>query len=82
MWGLYRLWVLPTLELAFGMGSSKVLYQNTTATRNLGLATPSQAIENERRRSEVWAGHELEPRGATTTIATMSNSADANDLGK
>jgi len=26
MWGLYRLWVLPTLELAFGMGSSKVLY--------------------------------------------------------
>ena len=27
MWGLYRLWVLPTLELAFGMGSSKVLYQ-------------------------------------------------------
>jgi len=22
--GLYRLWVLPTLEIAFGMGSSKV----------------------------------------------------------
>jgi len=25
MCGLYRLWVLPTLELAFGVGSSKVL---------------------------------------------------------
>jgi len=26
MWGLYKLWVLPTLELAFGIGYSKVLY--------------------------------------------------------
>jgi len=25
MWGLYRLWVLPTLELAFGMGSSNTI---------------------------------------------------------
>jgi len=31
MWGLYRLWVLPTLELAFGMDSSKVLYQSGQA---------------------------------------------------
>jgi len=30
MWGLYGLWVLPTLKLAFGMGSSKVLYQMRT----------------------------------------------------
>ena len=28
MWGLYRLWVLPTLELAFEMDSYKVLYQS------------------------------------------------------
>jgi len=27
MCGLYRLWVFPTFELTFGMGSSKVLYQ-------------------------------------------------------
>jgi len=25
MWGLHRLWVLTTLELAFGIGSTKVL---------------------------------------------------------
>jgi len=26
MWGLYRLWVPPTFKLAFGVGSSKVVY--------------------------------------------------------
>jgi len=37
MWGLYRLWILPTLELAFGMGSFKVLYQISPATRNSSM---------------------------------------------